>query len=160
MAGKPPTQNHMREYIRTALKKDCLTDEEHSQIAQWLPLHPGYQPHWVLGKHGKRNQQGGYGVCVYGDGQHWLTSCYALNSSQEAYQCRCLETACRNAIRSSRDEFLANHPGLEADHANPGGFKAILQAFISKHGTPGRILNGAQRMVFQPGRSNYVQEVP
>ena len=42
MAGKPPTQNHMREYIRTALKKGCLTDEEHSQIAQWLPLHPGY----------------------------------------------------------------------------------------------------------------------
>ena len=99
-------------------------------------------------------------MCVYGDGQHWLTSYYALNSSQEAYERRCLETACRNAIRSSRDEFLANHPGLEADHANPGGFKAILQAFISKHGTPGRILNGAQRMVSQPGRSNYVQEVP
>ena len=136
MADKLPTQKHMRGYIRAALKKGCLTEAEHAQIAEWLPLHPDYQPHWVLCEHGKCNQQGGYGMCVYGDGQHWLTSYYALNSSPEAYERRCLETACRNAIRPSRDKFLADHPGCEADHANQGGFKAILEAFISKHGTP------------------------
>ena len=136
MVEKLPTKKYMTDYIRAALKKGCLTDAEHSQIAEWLPLHPDYRPHWVLCRHGKRNQQGGYGMCVYGDGKHWLTSYLALNIDHKAYERRCLETACRNALRPSRDKFLASHPGCVADHANPGGFKAILDAFIAENGMP------------------------
>ena len=136
MADKLPSRTHMRDYIRAALEKGCLTEAEHAQISEWLPAHPDYEPHWELCRHGKRNQQGTYGMCVYGEGQHWLTSYYAIKSNPEAYARRCLESACRNAIRPSRDAFLADHPGLLADHANPGGFKSILEEFISEHGTP------------------------
>ena len=73
---------------------------------------------------------------MYGDGNHWLTSYLKIKVSQEMNEHRCLVNACRNAIRPSRDQFLANHPGCVADHANPGGFKAILDAFITDNGMP------------------------
>ena len=62
MVDKLPTQKYVQAYIKAALEKGCLTETEHSQITEWLPLHPDYQPHWVLCRHGKRNQQGGYGM--------------------------------------------------------------------------------------------------
>ena len=158
MTDKIPTQKHIRDYTRAALEKGYLTDEEHTQISEWLPLHPDYESHWILCRHGKPNPQGTYGLCVFGDGQHWLTSYYQLKSSREAYDLRCLETACRNAIRPSRDRFLAGNPlGLIADHANPGGFKAILDEFMIEHGKPpteympdyGHVLNHADATKFR-----------
>ena len=76
-------------------------------------------------------------MCVFGDGVHWLTSYYNCKAKSETVTRNRLEAVCRRAIRPSRDTFLVDHPdGWEADHANPGGFKAILAAFVSSWGTP------------------------
>ena len=137
MNEKVPTKKHIRDYCRNALTKGWLTEEEHDDINEWLPFHPDYQPHWNLCRHGAPNQQGGYGLCVFGDGKHWLTSYYNLGASAEAATRQRLNTACRQAVRSSRDQVLAGCPdGWEADHANPGGFKAIVAAFVSECGMP------------------------
>ena len=149
MVNKLPRQRHIQGYIRAALEKGHLNEEEHSQIAEWLPLHPDYQPHWELCYHGHPNQQGGYGMCVYGDGRCWLTSYTKLKSSVDAYKRACVDTACRNAVRPSRDRFLADHTlGLVADHANRGGFKAIVDAFITHHGDPSVTYSRARKSYF------------
>ena len=131
------TQKHIRDYCRSALAKGYLADEEHAQVSAWLPLHPDYEPHWKLCQHGQPNQQGGYGLCVFGDDKHWLTSYHNLKAGQESVERKRLMTACRQAVRPSRDAFLAAHPlGCVADHANPGGFEAIVEAFVADHGAP------------------------
>ena len=134
MRNNTPTQKEIRDYCREAYKDGCLTEQEYAQISEWLPFHPDWEPHWQLCWHGKPNQQGGYGMCVFGDGQHWPTSYYKLKSSPEAARRRNLYAAFRNAIRPDRDQFLAKYPdGYQADHANTGGFKAIVDAFLSEH---------------------------
>ena len=148
MRNNSPTQQQIRDYCREAYKTGCLTNETHAQISEWLPLHPDWEPHWQLCLHGLPNQQGQYGMCVFGDGQHWATSYYKLKSTPKAAQRRNLYAALRNAIRPDRDQFLADKPdGFQADHANPGGFKAIVDAFLSKHGMP--------QIEYNPERAEY-----
>ena len=149
MRNNTPTQQQIQDYCRNAYEKGFLTEEEHARISEWLPLHAEWEPHWQLCWHGKANQQGGYGMCVFGDERHWPTSYYKLKSSPEAIQRRNLYAALRNAIRLDRDQHLADYPdGLEADHANPGGFKAIVDSFLSKHGTP--------QVEYNPERGDFV----
>ena len=83
MTDGTPTLKYIRDYCRTALAKGHLTEEEHAQIDEWLSLHPDYEPHWELCCHGKPNQQGTYGLCVFGEGVPWLISYYNIKAEPE-----------------------------------------------------------------------------
>ena len=131
------TQNHIKEYCKTALAKGYLSMEEHVQISEWLPSHLLYEAHWELCYHVRTDRAGRRGLCVFGDGKHWPASYLKFKVNPEAVKRQNLMQACRRAIEPSRNAFMADYPeGWEADHANPGGFKAIMDGFVSDYGMP------------------------
>ena len=76
-------------------------------------------------------------MCVFGDGKHWNNSYLKFNQPSDSNLRGRVMAACRNAIRPSKDKFIAAcPPGLEADHANPGGFVAIVDGFCAEYGMP------------------------
>ena len=135
--NKIPTKKYMGDYCRSAFVKGYLTDEEHAKIDEWLPLHPEYEPHWILCTHTVPNQQRANGMCVFGDRDHWNTSYLKFNQPSGSNLRGRVMVACRNAIVPSRDNFLADYPsGYVGDHANPGGFVAIVDSFCAEYGMP------------------------
>ncbi len=141
----------MRNYCRTALEKGYLNEDEHAQIADWLPLHPDYKPSWRLCFCADVGNNGRPCLRVWGDGQYWATSYYKLGVGKETATHKTRIDSYRAAIRPSRDAFKAGQiPGYDADHANPGGFDRILREYAETYGLQDPAYDQAKREYLLP----------